>query len=55
MIRRELQSKNLGKVRTRFEDKTSNSPNFINVTSKQNLIKSGKNHFTYKQILNIYH
>lgn len=48
MIRRELISRNLINLSAQYEDKTKNSTNFINVTSKLNSLKSGKNLFTFK-------
>lgn len=48
MIRRELISRNLINLSVPYEDKNRNSTNFINVTSKLNLLKSGKNLFTFK-------
>lgn len=48
MIRRELISRNLINLSVPYEDKNKNSTNFINVTSKLNSLKSGKNIFTFK-------
>ena len=48
MIRRELISRNLINLSVPYEDKNKNSTNFINVTSKLNTLKSGKNIFTFK-------
>jgi len=48
MIRRELIKRNLINLSLPFEDTVKNSPNFINVTAKTNLLKAGKNIFTFK-------